>query len=63
MSRRDELLRKRWAGTIDSDEQDELDDIEAALRRAVEFDRRLEVMQLDIMIDRARANVMRAKGN
>lgn len=63
MNRRDELLRKRWAGTIDSDEQDELDDIEAALRRAVEFDRRLEVMQLDIMIDRARANVMRAKGN
>lgn len=30
--RRTELLRKRYAGTIDSDEQDELDGITDALR-------------------------------
>lgn len=31
-ARRSELLRKRYAGTIESDEQDELDDITDALR-------------------------------
>jgi hypothetical protein len=31
-NRRTELLRKRYAGTIESDEQDELDDITDALR-------------------------------
>jgi len=46
-NRRTELLRKRYAGTIESDEQDELDTINDVLKLIAEAQRpRLQIVEV-----------------
>ena len=47
-NRRTELLRKRYAGTIESDEQDELDAIIDTLKMLAESQRpRLQIVEVE----------------